>query len=366
MTRGRGTGRRWLLVALVALALTAGPPLARAVPTRPVDIDAGTLLGRVQAAEDRPWSGLVETTGTLALPDADQFSDVAALFGGSTRMRVWWRDADHWRVDQLSTSGEQDLVRTGDRTVRWDYERLQARFGEEPSVRLPRAADLLPTELAARMLRGAGPDDVTRLPARRVADRTAPGLRLVPASPRTTIDHVDVWADADTGLPLRVEVYDASGRFLTSEAVDVDLATPSEARVSFTTPPGAGVERDDVLDIADAANQYAPLIAPQRAGGLEADGSNGAVGVYGTGPEQVVAIPLRDREADALRDQLGVTPGARQGATGTRVTVGPLGVLLTGAEGEGGLLVAGTVTPPTLHAVARDVIAGYQYVGVPQ
>ena len=59
---------------------------------------------------------------------------------------------------------------------------------------------------------------------------------------------------------------------------------------------------------------------------------------------QVIAIPLRDREADALRDQLAGTPGVDQDRRRTVVSVGPLGVLLTGAQGDGGWLLAGTVT----------------------
>ncbi len=50
-------------------------------------------------------------------------------------------------------------------------------------------------------------DELSRLPARRVAGRSAAGLRLVPADPASTIARVDVWADEASGLPLRVEVY---------------------------------------------------------------------------------------------------------------------------------------------------------------
>ena len=63
---------------------------------------------------------------------------------------------------------------------------------------------------------------------------------------------------------------------------------------------------------------------------------------------QVLAIPVRDREADPLREQLRGTPGAQSpSASGTVVTVGPLGVLLSGlraARAAG--WSRGTVTGP--------------------
>ena len=74
---------------------------------------------------------------------------------------------------------------------------------------------------------------------------------------------------------------------------------------------------------------------------------------------QVIAIPLRDREADPLREQLA--KHARRGAVdgADMSSVGPLGVVLTGEEGDGGWLLAGTLTqdalvrPPTTCSPVR-------------
>ena len=101
-----------------------------------------------------PWSGIVETEGTLQLPDADRFGTVTALFGERTDLRVWWRDAEHWRVDRLLVTGETDQVRDGATTVEWSYERARATFSREPDIRLPRPGDLVPPVLAERLLRG--------------------------------------------------------------------------------------------------------------------------------------------------------------------------------------------------------------------
>ena len=76
----------------------------------------------------------------------------------------------------------------------------------ESSVRLPRGADLMPPDLARRLLDLAEGDPVTALPGRRVAGVDAAGLRITTDAPQSTIGHIDIWADPDTGLPLQVEI----------------------------------------------------------------------------------------------------------------------------------------------------------------
>ena len=122
-------------------------------------------------------------------------------------MRVWWRSADAWRVDKLLATGEQDLVHNAQGTTRWRYEQDDVTLSRDPDIRLPRTADLVPPEVADLLLDDVDESEVRRLPAARVAGVDALGLRLVPAAPQTSIDHVDVWADPDTGVVLRVEVF---------------------------------------------------------------------------------------------------------------------------------------------------------------
>jgi hypothetical protein len=354
------------VVAVGTLLLVGAPIGLRLLPAADSDVSAGRLLAEARAAQGHPWSGYVETEGTLELPDADRFSDVASLFGQATRMRAWWLDDDRWRVDQLLLAGETDLVHDGAFTLRWDYEHLTATQSLDPGIRLPRTADLVPPVLAERLLRGVRASDVSRIPAQRVAGVSAPGLRVMPASELSSIDHVDLWLDPGSGVPLRVEVYAAGGgaAAFTSEFREFSADRPDPDLVRFDPPAGVDVHFDDVLDIADAANQYAPVRPPDTVAGLpRAAASDRAVGVYGTGMTQVIAIPLRDREADALRRQLASTPGVDQDRERTVVSVGPLGVVLTGAEGDGGWLLAGTLTRAALVRAADDVVAGFVFVG---
>ena len=198
--------RRWCLAALVTAVVIAVPQVGRLLPATESDLDAGELFALVAAAEDHPYSGYVETTGTLQLPVSDRFDSAGALFGESNRLRVWWRGRQDWRVARLLAAGENDLVHAGRTTTEYDYEDAAATTSVDPEIRLPRTADLLPPEVARRFLGGVESGDVTRLPARRVAGISAPGLRVEGDAARSSIRRVDLWADPDTGVPLRVEV----------------------------------------------------------------------------------------------------------------------------------------------------------------
>ncbi|KQW53355.1 hypothetical protein ASC77_03470 [Nocardioides sp. Root1257] len=357
---------RWCVAALLTLLVIAVPAALHALPARDSDIGASDLLERVRTAEDHPWSGYVQTQGALALPVAEDFADVGALFSDDLRMRAWWRGSDDWRVDRLLVSGETDLVHQHGVTIEWSYERDRATISRDPDIRLPRAADVVPPVLTERLLRDVSSDDVRRIPARRVAGISAPGLRVEPSAPQSSIDHVDLWADPGSGVPLRVDVYaeDADSPSFVTELRDFSASRPAPSTTTFDGADGIDVEHDDVLDIADAANQYAPLRPPSTVGGLDmSSASDGAVGVYGVGITQLIAIPLRGREARPLREQLRQTPDVATSADDTLVTAGPVGVLLTGAADDGGWLITGTVTAETLRQAAIDLARGTTYVG---
>ena len=118
----------------------------------------------------------------MSLPSDDSLESVAKLVGRSGSMRVWWADPDTWRMATMRTTGETDLLHRGDRSLRWVYESKSVTISPDVPVRLPNSSDVLPNLLAQRVLEGARPDEVERLPAERVAGRTAPGS----GSPRPT------------------------------------------------------------------------------------------------------------------------------------------------------------------------------------
>lgn len=364
--------RRWCLVVL-GVALLLGTPLAvRALPADDTDVTATGLLALVQGSGSVPYSGYVESTGTLQLPVADEFSEIADLLGEQTRLRVWWQSDRVWRVDAIEPAGETDLFHDSSLVTSWDYEAERATTTPEPRVRLPRASDLLPPQLGLLALRDARPDEVSRLPAARVAGIDAPGLRLVPAEEQSTIGHVDVWADPETGLPLRVEAY-ADGEELAAAAtrfLDVSFAIPPDEVVGFSPPPSADVEVEDAFDVAAAADQFSPLISPRRLAGLETRpgvlSRVSAVGDYGRGVTRMLAVPLWEQSATPLREQLESTPGAVVHGYGLCLSVGPLNLLLTPDtfEDDRSYLLAGTVTEHTLRDAASELLSGKYLVWV--
>lgn len=352
---------RWCIVALGVAILVSMPFAIDALPAPDSEVGAEELLVTAQQSSDVTYSGLVESRGSLQLPVSNQFTDVADLFGEQTTMRVWWRSADDWRVDQVATTGETDLFHDAAGTTVWDYESNQATRTPNADIRLPQASDLLPPELARRLLEGAHAEEVSRISANRVAGIAAPGLRLVPSDAQSSIGRVDVWVHPDSGLPLRVDVYGLGAKqpALTTTFLDVTLGQPAEDVVAFSPPPSADTGYDDFIDIAAAANAFAPVRPPRSLAGLtKRSASMGAVGVYGRGATLLIALPLWDRAADPLREELAITPGAGRTRLGKALSVGPLNLLLTRtAFEEHSWLFAGTVTPATLEKSARQIKA---------
>jgi hypothetical protein len=183
---------RWLAVILTAAAFVAAPLLMSARPATPSDISATELAGRVRQSAGVGWSGYVEASGTLQVPDNESFATLAQILGEKTQLRVWWRNGGDWRVDRIRATGETDLFRQQGYTVRWVFESQTATFSPVSKIRLPDASDLLPPTLARGLMQGARNDELSRLPTRRVAGIEAPGLRLTPDEPATTVAHIDI------------------------------------------------------------------------------------------------------------------------------------------------------------------------------
>ena len=357
---------RWLVVAALALGLAAAPAVGRAIPPRGSDIRATALAHHMRAAYDLGWSGEVRSYGSLAVPISESaFSSVARLLGGDSDLRVWWRNSTNWRVDRLSSTGESDLSVDGGLAVRWRYETRKVTVTPYSPVRLPEDEDMVPVSLAHRMLSGAKPGELSRLPSRRIAGHSAAGLRLVPSDHRSTIGRVDMWADDTTSVPLRVEVY-AAGKprtpVLRTELISFDGGRPSRTDTRLDLAPSLSFTRGTSLDEAAGANAFAPFVPPARVAGLPRLGDAvdfGAVGVYGRGPTAILAIPLRGFVARGLRTELRKSHSSREEGNRIALEMGPISVLLADVA-QGHFLIAGTVTPSTLLAAAKDLASGVQ------
>jgi len=355
--------RRWLLVAAGAAGLLGAGVLR--LPAAAVDVDPDALRGRILAAVP-PYVGLAESTGRLGLPEIPRLESVAALLTGTTRIRAFVAGADRWRVDELTPAGERDTYRVDGSEYVWDFgsDQLTRVVGTAP-LRLPRAADLAPPDLARRLLALAPADPVTALPARRVAGRTAAGLRLVPADPDTTVGRIDVWADAVTALPLRVEVAARTGApLLFTELTDVADRQPDPADLAPPVPPGAGVVSVAAADVSGTLRVLDAAPAPGRLAGRDRvvlsgtpDAELPGVGLYGSGLAGFALIPLSREVANRALD--GATAA---GGTAVEVPFGraarvatPLVSVAVVARGRSGSLLIGTVAPDVLERAILEL-----------
>src|SRR4051812_11458739 len=358
------TVRRWLAVLAGTALLAALPALVATVPARTSDLSAAELLHRITASVTRPYSGYAEATGGLALPVTSRFGSVADLFGGRTQLRAWYRSATDWRVDAIGFAGESDIHHDSSGDWTWNYESNAVdRTGSPvaPQVRLPTAADLVPPELGRRLLSQALPREASRLGSERIAGRSAPGLRITPEQPASSIAHVDVWADATTGLPLRVRVQgkQAGSAALSSSFLDFSPAEPSASVTAFSPPLGARVSSQPSRDLVTAIDQLGSVVPPDRLAGLERNRQLppfGSVGVYGRGVTEFVAVPLPDRIAYSLGQELAEAINADPTEPRLTLTIGPLTLLLiTPTQRDSSWLLVGTVTDQTLAAAAAQL-----------
>jgi hypothetical protein len=349
--------RRWSVVAAGVAVLIALPATIAALPATSSKITAADLLARIQHSKNVPYSGYAESTGGLSLPVTRQFSSVADLFGQTTQLRVWYRGRTDWRVDTITLAGESDVHAGPTGTWTWDYEDNRATWtggAVPPDVRLPDSGDVVPTNLAQRLLSEAQPDQVRRLPAKRIAGRSVPGLRLTPAEPGSTIERVDVWADEGTGLALRVDVYGGGTTVMSSRFLDFSTHQPSAHDTAFTPPDSARVQTLDQPDLGAEIDQLRGTQPPPTLAGLIRNPSLptlGAIGVYGRGVTELVAVPLPGRVAFSLQRQLEGTAVKKDG--GLALTIGPLNLLATDSW-----LLIGTVVYDRLSQAAKQ-LAGW-------
>ena len=362
MARGSGAARRWTLVVTLVAVLAALPALVGAWPAADDNRSAAALRTAAVNSADVQFSGFAESSGGLALPVADQLSSLADLFSDRTEMRVWWRGPADNRVDVVTAGGETGIYRDGTGTWTWEYEADRATRTDDAPLALPTPPDLLPNILARRLLSEAEPGELSRIGADRIAGRDALGIRLTPAAASSSVDRVEIFIDAGTGLPLRVQVYGkgAENPALDTGFVDVDLATPVGVNLTtFDPPPGADVEVGDTLGVLrDAGSQLSPVSLPDTVAGLprrNLEGAPPAVGIYGRGVTFLAVVPLPYGVAGDLRRAAAQDPNAVTDDLGTRLTAGPLGILLVAATGRTQSVITGTVTLDALARAAAEL-----------
>ena len=351
------------MAALVGV-LVALPPLIGALPASDADVSAADLRNRALASRDQGFSGYAESAGGLTLPvGSRRFESVADLFSDRTQMRVWWRGEQDSRVDVVHAGGETSYRAQPGGGWIWSFEDDRATRYTRDVLNLPAPPDLLPSSLGRRLLSEATEAELTRIGAERIAGRDAPGLRVTPADAASSVDHVDVWVDGETGLPLQVQLYgkDSDLPALDARFLDLETAAPDPSLTAFIPPPGAAVghsEEDGLL--VRARRVLDPVALPAELAGLERrtlEGAPPAVGLYGRGVTLLAVVPVSDAVAFDLADALRSVPGSVTQPYGVRASTGPLGLMVLNPPGGPAYVVTGTVT---LDALA-DAAVGLGY-----
>lgn len=359
--------RRWSLVTAVAAVLVVVPTVVAALPVRVNAIEPARLAELIMRSADRPYHGYAESSGRLGVPDLPNLTQVSSLLTGTTRIRSWYDSPTNWRFDVLSPlGGERDVYRTPNGEYIWDYgaNLLTEVIGGQP-VRLPRAGDVLPPDLARRVLAAAPGDPLSALPARREAGVSAAGLRVRPADPDTSVGQVDMWADPDSGLPVRVEVSarGVSQPVLVSRFVELTQERPAADALTPSRPLDGGYTVTTAPDIVEALGAAAPVFFPERLAGRELGTSEVAglpgVGSYGTGLSAFVVLPL-PRNLGASATEAARKAGASEltlpGGTGVLLSVPPVSVIIERSTvARRSYLLAGLVIPSVLERAAAEL-----------
>ena len=300
LPRRLARGWRWGVVLAGVVVLVSLPSIVAAWPVDDPDIATPTLLERIAASDQHAYEGLFESRGGVRVPDLGRYDDEVAMFTESQRVRVWYAAPDRWRADEITAGGETGWYREPAGLWRWRTGRQQVVFatrdGDEPA-RFPRSMDVSPPELGRRVVREVAAEPgsavIAALSARRVAGRTAAGVRIRPAdAASSTITSVDLWADPETGVVLRVEIW-AGGSVPIFETgyLDVRLRQPARDVLTFD-PDETGVlyRRTTTMDAVETLTSFG-IPMPDRLGPLTRRGS-GALGVqtYGSGLSIVTAF----------------------------------------------------------------------------
>lgn len=343
-------------IAAPVIANAASTPIAGAHPT------AAQVIASIARSSDAQYSGKLEQTSDLGLPELPtgsggsslqgDASDALSLLTAPHTARVYVDGADRQRVQVTEQLAEQDLVRNGSDVWTWD-----SKAREATHVVLPDHAaagtgtedgTVTPSELAQRAVDAITPTTTVSKPTTtRVAGHESWAVTLTPKGSGTLVGSVELAVDQQTGLPLRVTVL-ADGQ--TSPAFRVgftslDYGAPAARLFDFTPPSGAEVTTKDLSDRSTGAHAHSDHRRP-------GDGTAAArPTVTGSGWSTVVELPAGTVDRSALgTDGSGLLDQLTRAVDGGRaVQTSLVSVYLT----DDGRVFAGAVPVSTLVAAAE-------------
>ncbi len=342
--------RRWFVVAGLTAAAAAVPVVS--LPASGSTTDAARLRGLMLGSDGIAHQGYAESVGRLAVPELPKLASVTSMLTGTTQMRTWYNGRDQFRFDVLNTANERDVYRFEGAEYVWDYGEGTLTAVPELPIRLPRAGDLLPPDLARRILAAAPGDPVHGIPSKRVAGVSAAGLRLEPADRDTTIGFVDFWAD-ESGVPLQVEVTAKGGSspVIMARFLEFSLGSPV-----MTPPENAPFEVGNEPDISPILASLGLTTPPLQLAGRELhDLVLPGIGVYGYGLSSFVVIQLPRDIANSAIDA-ATKAGAKTAENTVSLDIPPLSlVVVRAARSRRTYLLAGLVSGQVLAQAGAEL-----------
>lgn len=323
-------------------------PMQASASVQLADKSPEQVLSLVANSSVKAFSGTIEQKSDLGLPELpsggasakDATGSALELLTGTHTARVFVDGPKKARIQVLDSLAERDVVRNGSDV--WLY---NSKSNAVTHVTLPAHEPMAtpkavptPTDLAKKLL--AKLDSSTKVSVgsdTTVAGRTAYDLILTPRAADTLVGSVSIAVDAQTGLPLSVDVQ-ASGQKSPAFSVEfssITLGAPDAARFEFTPPAGAKVT-EHALPAHDGTKPH----AAQPNGSMQHS-------VTGTGWDAVVQAKLTAAQLKALDSRL-LTSLSTKVVGGRLISSSLVNVLLT----DDGRVFVGSVSAARLQDVA--------------
>ncbi|MGN8051209.1 LolA family protein [Curtobacterium sp. 22159] len=262
----------WLpavIAPVVVAGAVAAPMIANAAsaPIAGKDPSAADVIASIAKSSDTAYSGRIDQTSDLGLPELPtgsggsslegDASDALGLLTSSHTARVYVGGADEQRVQVTQQLAEQDVIRNGSDVWTWDSKSRTATHVTLPAHAGSRPDEAAtPADVAKRAVEAITPTTTVSKPTEvRVAGHDAWQITLTPKSSDTLVGTVRLAVDQQTGLPLRatIEAKEQSDPAVQIGFTSLQYGAPAERLFHFTPPSGAKVETKDLSDAAPNA-----------------------------------------------------------------------------------------------------------------
>jgi outer membrane lipoprotein-sorting protein len=361
---------RWAVPAvavIVAGGVIAGLqiPAAQASPVLPARSAAQLLADISQDQKLPPLTGTVVETTSLGLPQLPQVGNptsLSSLLTGSHTVKVYYQNAQHFRLSLQGPMSETDVIRSGNTLWLWESRSNSVTeftapkaAAEHAKPSLPAGPVLTPQQAADVILKAVGKTTTVSMQPSIMVANNEPAYQLVlaPKDHRSLIGRVVIAVDAKYGIPLKVQVFAKGGTTPAFQVgyTNLNFTAPAAANYQFTPPPGASVDKVN-LGSGHATKQS----------GKQPDMSG--FGTYGSDWLTVVSLPQQD-----LLSSLGTGAGGSSAPAAPSSGPGGLGgdsqavisALIGAAKPVSGSWGKGTLLQTSL--VSMLMTGGKVYIG---